>query len=331
MSQYNQEFNKDSVVLRYIIVATLAELKNKVYFYNQIDEDTLEKVNVPFIYSITGDERFLQDNFVYDAIDDGKAIGDYEVVPRGMLQLDSLSIDSGSITNKFIDAQFIKEINGQLKTIIASTAFLPLDLTFSVTMICTNNIEMLKVTEAIISKLYKATLFQVDLGMFRVQASMQIPEDFSQEKPFEFSIDDKKEFHVTFNIDVKSFMPVLSGGILISEFNDIITKIINSGGGGTGGGGTINLSSDPRFRINGSGIFEKFDATIADIKISPIPQMNSNTEGSSVNFNEVNPGDIFVQSVTDGIIPPAESPYSEEYRNADNPGYEETQQRNPTE
>jgi hypothetical protein len=316
MSQYNHEFNKDNVVLRYIIVATLAELRDKVYFYNQTDEDTLSKVNVPFIYSITGDERFLQDNFVYDAIDDGKAIGDYEVVPRGMLQLDSLSIDSGSLTNKFIDAQFVKEVNGQLKTITASTMFLPLDLTFSVTMICTNNLEMLKVTEAIISKLYKATLFQVDLGMFRVQASMQIPEDFSQEKPFEFSIDDKKEFHVTFNIEVKSFMPVLAGGILISEFSTLLDS-------------SDNINNN--FRVNGRGIFERFDTTIADIKISPIPQVNSNTVGSSVNFNAVKPGDIFVQSVTDGIIPPAEPLYSEEYRNADDPRYEETQRRTPPE
>lgn len=313
MSQYNNEFNKDNVVLRYIIVATLAELSNKIFFYNQIDEDTIEKHNVPFIYSVTGDERFLQDNFVYDAINEGKAIGDYEVVPRGMLQLDGLSIDSGSITNKFVNAQFVKEYNGQLKTIMASTAFIPLELTFNTTIICTNNIEMLKVTEAIISKLYKATLFQVDLGMFRVQASMQIPEDFSQDRPIEFSIDDKKEFHVTFNIEVKSFMPVFSGGILLSEFGELIAV------------------GDNRFRINGKGIFEKFETTIADMVVSPLPQVSSNTVGSYVDFNAVSPGDVFDQFETDGIIPPAEPKYSEEYRNADDPRYKETQGPPPTE
>ena len=55
MSSYNQEFNKDNTVLRYVIVATLAELKNKVFYYNRIDEDTLHKINVPFYYSVTGD------------------------------------------------------------------------------------------------------------------------------------------------------------------------------------------------------------------------------------------------------------------------------------
>ena len=39
MSAYNQEFNKDNTILRYIIVALLAELKDKVYDYHS---DTLK-------------------------------------------------------------------------------------------------------------------------------------------------------------------------------------------------------------------------------------------------------------------------------------------------
>jgi hypothetical protein len=50
------------------MVATLAELRNKVYYYNQIDEDTLQKINIPFYYSVTGNERFLMDNFIYEII-----------------------------------------------------------------------------------------------------------------------------------------------------------------------------------------------------------------------------------------------------------------------
>jgi hypothetical protein len=309
MSVYNNEYNKDNVVLRYIIVSLLAELKNKVYYYDRISEDETVKHNVPFIYSISGNERFLQDNFVYDNLEEGKAIGDYEVVPRGMVQLDSLSIDSSSITNKFVRSEFVKEVDGKLKTVVTDVAYLPINMSFNITVICSNNLEMLKLTESIMSKLYKATLFQVDLGMFRVQASVQVPEDYTQERLFEFELNDKKEFNVTFPIEVKSFLPVLSGGILLSELYDAI----------------LSSSDNKRVLINGRGIFERFDTTIADIDISPQPQISSNTVGSYVNFNTVNPGEIFNQGITDGIIPPAEPPYSEEYRNADDPRYEETQ------
>ena len=44
MSAYNQEYNYDNTIIRYIIVALLAELREKVYFYNQIDESTLKKI-----------------------------------------------------------------------------------------------------------------------------------------------------------------------------------------------------------------------------------------------------------------------------------------------
>ena len=76
---------------------------------------------------------------------------------------------------------------------------------------------MLKVTESIMSKLYKATFFQIDLGMMRVQASLEVPEDYSQERLFEYAFNDKKEFNVTFPIEVKTFMPVFENGILLSE------------------------------------------------------------------------------------------------------------------
>lgn len=310
MSVYNNEYNKDNVVLRYIIVSLLAELRDKVYYYDRISEDETIKHNVPFIYSISGNERFLQDNFVYDNLEEGKAIGDYEVVPRGMVQLDNLSIDSSSITNKFVRSELVKEIDGKLKTVTVDVAYLPINMTFNTTVICSNNLEMLKLTESVMSKLYKATLFQVDLGMFRVQASMQVPEDYAQERLFEFELNDKKEFNVTFPIEVKSFLPVLSGGILLSELYDAILT---------------SDSKNQKVLINGKGIFEQFDTTIADINISPKPQITSNTVGSYINLNTVNPGEIFNQSVTDGIVPPIEPPYSEEYRNADDPRYDETQ------
>ena len=193
MSAYNQEFNKDNTILRYLIVSMLAELKSKVYYYNQIDEDTLKKIEVPFYYSISGNERFLLDNFMFDAEAEGKAIGDYEVVPRGIVQMNSLSINADSQTNKFTRAEFVREWEGVLKTFSLETNFLPITMGFSVTLVCSNNLEMLKVSEAVMSKLYKGTLFSCDLGMMRVQASVGVPEDYSQERLFESLISLSKE------------------------------------------------------------------------------------------------------------------------------------------
>ena len=61
------------------------------------------------------------DNFLFDAEANGKAIGDYETVPRGIIQLTGISIDSGNQTNKFARGEFVSEWDGILKTFSLET------------------------------------------------------------------------------------------------------------------------------------------------------------------------------------------------------------------
>lgn len=318
MSAYNQEFNRDSNVLRYVIVATLAELRNKVFYYNRIDADTLQKINVPFYSSITGNERFLMDNFVYDAIADDKAIGDYEVVPRGILQLSSLGIDSGSSTNKFVRGEFVKEICGSLRTFSLETNFLPLNMTFGITVVCSNNLEMLKVTESILSKLYKTTTYSVDLGMFRIQASMAVPEDYSQDKLFEFGLNDKKEFNVTFDLEVKTFMPVFENGVLLSEIDELVNQAECSGEGV----GMIRSNRFGELGVQFGGVFQKFEYTIDDIRKTEIEKnLSSFSNQGYINPDDIRTGEQYLSSDIDSASTQPEETQSKVYRNAnDNEG-----------
>jgi hypothetical protein len=313
MSAYNQEFNKDNTILRYMIVALLAELKDKVYYYNQIDEDTLKKIPVPFFYSITGDGRFLMDNFLYDAESKGKAIGDYETVPRGIIQLTGISIDSGNQTNKFARGEFVSEWEGILKTFSLDTNFLPLNLSFDCTVVCSSNLEMLKVTETLMSKLYKNNLFQVDLGMMRVQANFAVPEDYTQNRLFEFQLNDKKEWSVTFPVEVASFMPVFEQGILIPELA-FMTKAAIKSNPTAAGVGMLRAGTDNELGIYFGGIFQKFEMTQESIlKIQP--------SGSTSNRGYINPdaiqtgGPYSESDITSAPIVP-ESLESLTYRNA---------------
>jgi hypothetical protein len=321
MSAYNQEKNSDNTILRYMIVALLAELKDKVYYYNQIDEDTLKKISVPFFYSITGDGRFLMDNFLYDAEANDKAIGDYETVPRGIVQLTGISIDSGNQTNKFARGEFVQEWEGILKTFSLDTNFLPLNLSFDCTVVCSSNLEMLKVTETLMSKLYKNNLFQVDLGMMRVQGNFSVPEDYTQNRLFEFQLNDKKEWSVTFPIEVASFMPVFESGILIPEVSLMTTAAIKANPSATGVGmfragssSTTVGGGDGKLGIYFGGIFQKFEVTQDNIlKVQPT--------GASSNRGYINPdliqtdGPYLESQITSAPIVP-ESLESLVYRNA---------------
>ena len=313
MSAYNQEYNKDNTILRYMIVALLAELKDKVYYYNQIDEDTLKKIPVPFFYSITGDGRFLMDNFLFDAEANGKAIGDYETVPRGIIQLTGISIDSGNQTNKFARGEFVSEWDGILKTFSLETNFLPLTISFDCTVVCSSNLEMLKVTESLMSKLYKNNLFQIDLGMMRVQGSFAVPEDYAQNRLFEFQLNDKKEWSVTFPIEVSSFMPVFENGILIPEVQ-FMTKAAIKSNPTASGVGMLRSGVDNELGIFFGGVFQKFTMNQESLLKAPPGGIRSNK--GYINPDTILTGGPFLLSnITSAPIVP-ESLISLSYRNA---------------
>ena len=65
MASYNLKYNSDDSVIRHLIIGFLADLNNKVYFHRQISNDERVRVDVPFYYSITGDDQFLRDQFLF--------------------------------------------------------------------------------------------------------------------------------------------------------------------------------------------------------------------------------------------------------------------------
>jgi hypothetical protein len=307
VSAYNAEFNTDDVYLRYIIIALLAELRSKIYYYNYVDGNKV-KIEVPFYYSVTGQERFLLDKFLFDALDRDKAVGDYERVPRGIIELDSASIDSGSLINKYVRGEFLREINGTLKTFSLSTQLIPLNLSFKTTIIASNNLEMFKIFQGVISSLYKSNNFYIDMGGFKVQSTAIIPEDLNQQRPVEFGFTDRKEYTIDFNIEVKSFTFIFENGI---RLEDIEFNIGNSGEG------IGVLRSDGQIYFGN--VMETINLSIEDIKLAPIDDEQSNlsyndlpdtlsgNQLSSLKFSETN--------VSNPSISSTESSQSKDYRN----------------
>jgi hypothetical protein len=62
-------------------------------------------------------------------------------------------------------------------------------------------------------------LFYVDYGGFQAQSNFALPEDLGQEQLFEYGFTDRKEYKVTFSLEVKSFFYVFENGLQLSEIN----------------------------------------------------------------------------------------------------------------
>lgn len=214
MSSYNLKFNKDDSAIRHLIIGLLADINKKIYYYEQISEDERKKVDIPFFYSMSGDEPFLYDYFLLDELadPDGKhAMSNYNSIPRGVLHFNALNISSGELVNKYNQGYYTKLENDQLKSYVAQFQAIPIIMTFDVEMTFDSRLHIFKAVEQAIRLLYKNNLFQVDVGhledgTYRVPCNYRMPEDYEQEYPIEFSFDDNKEYKAKFQIEMESFI-----------------------------------------------------------------------------------------------------------------------------
>lgn len=256
MNEYNQKYNKDDVFIRSMIVSLLAEMNKKIYYYNREDDGTVTKISVPCLYSITGSERFLRDEFYYDALEEGKAIGDYERVPRCVVSLSGINVNTAEQTNKYNSTKIVRESNGVLRTCQLNVEWVPVTLSFGCKIICSNNIELFKITECIISKIYKnPNYFKVDFGMFNVDGCFTAPTDYSHNIPTEFGFSDKKEFSMDFNVEMKSFIPAFEHGLLMCEIDALLSRIPADEHGLV----TYRSNENGEMEMRVGGVFESFN------------------------------------------------------------------------
>jgi len=223
MATYNLKFNKDDSVVRHLIIGLLADLNKKVTFWRQLDNETRSLVDVPFYYSITGDENFVKDNFLFStangldcAPNPEKADGNYDAVPRGVVNMSSLSIDASKLINKRNRGNFSKMTDqGILEGYQAEFELIPITVGVDIEIILSSQLDIFKCSEEIIKRLYKSNQYNVEVGhldegLYRMAAYYAMPDEYSNERPVEFSFDDKGQYKITFSLEINSFIPSIN-------------------------------------------------------------------------------------------------------------------------
>jgi hypothetical protein len=239
MSVYDLHFNKDDVTIRNILIGFLATLHDSIQWYNQIGVNIEDRrlIKVPFYFSTTGTERYLQDNFLNNIDFDPELLQAetfYNQIPRGIADLQSIAVDGTAIVNKYVRMQHQKqELDGTLRTYSSEAFMVPITFNMECTVYTDSIIDQLKCTESVIKTFFKNKVFQVDIAYTRIPCLAVFPDDYENERSIEFSFTDKREFKTTFSIQVKAHIPVYKEGTEIFAGNTMESF------GGTAGYGHI--------------------------------------------------------------------------------------------
>ena len=212
------KYNTDDVFFRGIIIGLLSKL-NEVITYEQVDSDqNVSKIFIPFFYSMVGDEPFLQDFYLSYEDCDGKpafAEGNYDVIPRGVLEMGSIRIDTGSATTKFVRGSYAKEIekeNGS-EMVTYSSYFYPIPLGISVNakIKADTTLDAFKIQQSVLEIIYKRFVYYFYYKGFRIPVQVSLGDAPPDKQPnnFQMSYGSQRGEGITlsFSMELETYLP----------------------------------------------------------------------------------------------------------------------------
>lgn len=287
---FNDRYNTDDVHMRAVMVG-LIDLLNKNVVIEQVISDTESTmVPIPFYPAMANQERFMQDFYMHYHPDcqTGYAEGNYDQIPRGVIELSSFTIDSASLVNKFVRGTYHKQVDGQVKAYSDYVNVIPIRMSYDVEIVAGSVLEAFKIVQEFIATFYKAATYQVSYKGFRVPCQVGFAQDYTIEKPVEFSFGDDKKISVNFPLELETYQPVV--GDPFSQRGGVPRTVIGGADNGNGGGtemfrgNTMNRGiGNVVYEVSGvSGVKAKFEGEID-------PSMTRDTEEDTSNPGTQNP------------------------------------------
>jgi|688.fasta_scaffold86877_4 hypothetical protein len=215
------KFNSDDVFFRGLIIGMLKSLNEKITFYQTTSSGKIQEVYIPFFYSLAGDESFLQDFYLNYGDCDGNPLfaeGNYDVVPRGILEYQSSRITTSSSTNKYVRGTYEKEIvqesgGSEIKAYSAYLTPIPIDATFTLKIKVDTATDALKIQARTIEVLFKNFIYYFEYNGFRVpvQASLsdQVPDKTPNTFNFSYGSTRGEGITLSINVNAETYLPQL--------------------------------------------------------------------------------------------------------------------------
>lgn len=217
-NEYDKVQNFDDVFYRSVIIGMLSELMDGIWF-NQVVGGKIEKKHVPIYYSMTGDETWLKENFLdqyQECFCPDKSYmveGNIDSVPRGILKLESVSLDSGQLTTTTTMGTFqqrIEEEDGyRYETFASMMRLLPQTLSFTLTIRYDTVVQGMRLMQAIYREFYKQRKFYIQFEGQALPCNMGLQEDFEKESRFEFEYPNSEQLEMSISFEVESYLPVI--------------------------------------------------------------------------------------------------------------------------
>ena len=274
-------FNFEDVFFRDLTVCVLDTLEGQIKWLNRFTSGDVF-VQVPFYYSLSGDERFLLDSFADDVVSENRFVElNTDMIPRGHLTMTGFNIKSDEFANPNVWLRMVVENEVEIRKILGKVRAVPVTVNYDLEILLSSEIDTFKCSQAIMDTLWIYKFMYFEYNFMNIDAVILMPDTNSIEMAREKNLTSDNNIKLKVSFTVETYYPAfrsdrvnavgypqqygtgmvdangfaLAGGVS-SLFNQPGPDAASPGDtGGNTGGGSVNtggLTTPPPSPISGS-------------------------------------------------------------------------------
>lgn len=204
-----ERFNFEDVFFRDLTVCVLDTLEGQVKWLNRFSSGD-KYVEVPFYYSLTGDERFLLDSFQDDIVSQNRFVElNTDIIPRGHLTMTGFNIKSDEFANPNVWLKMVIENDQEIKKIIAKIRAVPISINYDLTITLSSEIDVFKCSQSIMDTLWLYRYMYFEHNFMNIDAIMIMPDTEQIEFQREKNMTSDNNIKLTCSFEVHTYYPAL--------------------------------------------------------------------------------------------------------------------------
>ena len=202
-----ERFNFEDVFFRDLTVCVLDTLESRVKWTNRFTSGDVA-VNVPFYYSMTGEDRFLLDAFTDDVVSGNRFVEmNTDIIPRGHLTLNSYSIKSDEFANPNVWLRTIVENDQEIRKVLTKVRAVPIVATYDLSILLNSEIDSFKCSQAIMDTLWLYRFMYFEFNFMNIDAIMILPDSSSVEMTRDKNLSSDNQIKLTVSFEVHTYYP----------------------------------------------------------------------------------------------------------------------------
>jgi hypothetical protein len=207
MDMIGERFNFEDIFFRDLTVCVLDTLEGQIKWINRFSSGD-KYVQVPFYYSLTGDERFLLDSFQDDIVSENRFVElNTDLIPRGHLTMTGFNIKSDEFANPNVWLRMVVENEVEIRKVLAKVRAVPVTVNYDLEILLSSEIDTFKCSQAILDTLWLYKFMYFEHNFMNIDAVILMPDSNSIEMAREKNLTSDNNIKLKVSFTVETYYP----------------------------------------------------------------------------------------------------------------------------